>query len=181
MISAALAILKTDEERNILSAFYIKNKDRLLAIAFSKLHSKSLAEDAVEEAFMHIATKPDKFFNLADEERIRYFDVVVKNLSIRLFNKSKKQNYENIDEHEEELISPISLEDNIFDGVSHNEIIDFINKLPQLQRSVLFLTRLNGLSIEETAQALNVSKTVVNQRLYLARKSIKEFISERKK
>lgn len=181
MISAALAILKTDEERNILSAFYIKNKDRLLAIAFSKLHSKSLAEDAVEEAFMHIATKPDKFFNLADEERIRYFDVVVKNLSIRLFNKSKKQNYENIDEHEEELISPISLEDNIFDGVSHNEIIDFINKLPQLQRSVLFLTRLNGLSIDETAQALNVSKTVVNQRLYLARKSIKEFISERKK
>lgn len=181
MISAALAILKTDEERNILSAFYIKNKDRLLAIAFSKLHSKSLAEDAVEEAFMHIATKPDKFFNLADEERIRYFDVVVKNLSIRLFNKSKKQNYENIDEHEEELISPISLEDNIFDGVSHNEIIDFINKLPQLQRSVLFLTRLNGLSIEETAQALNVSKTVVNQRLYLARKSFKEFISERKK
>ena len=79
MISAALAIIKTDEERNILSAFYIKNKDRLLAIAFSKLHSKSLAEDAVEEAFMHIATKPDKFFSLADEERIRYFDVVVKN------------------------------------------------------------------------------------------------------
>lgn len=180
MISAALAIIKTDEERNILSAFYIKNKDRLLAIAFSKLHSKSLAEDAVEEAFMQIATKPDKFFGLTDEEKIRYFDVVVKNLSIRMFDNSIKRNYENIDDHEAELVNPISLEDDFFDGISHNEIIDFIKNLPQLQKSVLFLTRLNGLSIEDTAQALNVSKTVVNQRLYLARKAIKRFIVERR-
>lgn len=179
MISAALVILKTDEERNILSVFYNNYKDRLLAIAFSKLHSKSLAEDAVEEAFMQIATKPEKFFSLTDEEKIRYFDVVVKNLSIHMFNKINKQNYENIDEHESELFSTITLEDNIFDGISHGEIINFINNLPQLQRSVLILTRLNGLSIDDTAQALNVSKDVVNQRLYLARKSIKEFISER--
>lgn len=179
MISAALSVLETKEQRNILSIFYNNYKDRLLAIAFSKLHSKSLAEDTVQEAFMQIATKPEKFFSLTDEEKIRYFDIVVKNLSIRMFNKMKNRNYEIFDEHESELFSTITLEDNIFDEFSHNEIINFINNLPQLQRSVLILTRLNGLSIDDTAQALNVSKAVVNQRLYIARKSIKEFISER--
>lgn len=39
MISAALAILKTDEQRNELSAFYEENKKRFYAIAFSKLNN----------------------------------------------------------------------------------------------------------------------------------------------
>lgn len=180
MISAALAILETNEERNTFSEFYKNYKDRLLAIAYSWLHSNSLAEDAVEEAFMQIAAKPEKFFILTKEEKIRYFDVVVKNISIRMFNKANKQEYESIDEYENELFSPVSLEDSLFDTISRDEIISFINDLPQLQRSVLILTRLNGLSIYETAEALKVSKAVVNKRIYLARKAIKQFIAERR-
>lgn len=179
MISSALAILKTDEERNELSAFYMQYKDRLFSIAFSKLHNSDLSEDVVQEAFMQIANKPDKFFELSDESKVRYFDVVVKNLSIRMYNKSTKQNVENIDEYQASISNTILLEDSMFDRISHDEIIKFISNLPQLQKSVLILTRLNGMSINDTAQALNVSKDVVNQRLYLARKSIKEFISER--
>ena len=64
MLSAALAILKTDEERNKLSEFYEENKDRFYAIAFSKLHNRENAEDAVQDAFLIIADKPDTFFHL---------------------------------------------------------------------------------------------------------------------
>ena len=38
MISTALALLKTDEQRNVLSEFYQKYKNRFYAIAYSKLH-----------------------------------------------------------------------------------------------------------------------------------------------
>ena len=57
--------------------------------------------------------------------------------------------------------------------------MDFIKNLPILQRNVLFLTCLSELSIDETAKILKISKTAANQRLYLARKAIKEYVEER--
>ena len=47
MISSALAILETEEQRNELSEFYEQYKDRFYAISFSKLHNRESAEDAV--------------------------------------------------------------------------------------------------------------------------------------
>ena len=51
MISAALAVLKTDEERNALSEIYTKNIKSFYSIAFSKLHNAHDSEDAIQEAF----------------------------------------------------------------------------------------------------------------------------------
>lgn len=62
MISASLAILETDEQRNKLAEFYRKYKNRLYAIAYSKLNNKQDAEAAVMELFSRIADKPKKFF-----------------------------------------------------------------------------------------------------------------------
>lgn len=65
MISTALALLKTDEQRNVLSEFYQKYKNRFYAIAYSKLHGKAAAEDAVQEAFLRIVDKPENFLKLS--------------------------------------------------------------------------------------------------------------------
>lgn len=51
MISAALAVLETEEQRNELAEFYKKNKNRLYRIAYSKLHNRESSEDAVQETF----------------------------------------------------------------------------------------------------------------------------------
>lgn len=180
MISAALAILETDEQRNELSVFYEKNKNRFLSIAFKILHSEEEAEDAVQEAFLKIANKPDTFFSLNDTRRIWYMCAVVKNMSVDMYNKRKKFQTENLTE---DLVFPNDsdlLENLMLDDISHKELIEFIRGLPKLQQNVLVLTRLSKLSISETAQQLNVSEKVVNQRLYLARKAIKQFIEERR-
>ena len=62
MISAALAMLEIEGQRNELAAFYTANKNRLYYIALSKLHNSIEAEDAVQEAFSRIAAKPKHFF-----------------------------------------------------------------------------------------------------------------------
>lgn len=62
MISSALAVLKTDEQRNELSEFYEENKSRLYSIAFERLHNRQDAEDALQETFLGIAYIPEKFF-----------------------------------------------------------------------------------------------------------------------
>ncbi len=181
MISDALAVLENIGQQNELSRFYDKNKARLYEIAYKHLHNKEEAEDAVQEAFLRIADKPDKFFSLSGSNRVYYICAVVRNVSVDIFNKKNKIKASGITEDSafEDDVSPI--ENSLFDKVSRDEILLFIDNLPPLQRNVLILTCLSELSISETAQTLNISKTVVNQRLYLARKSIKNFIEERRK
>ena len=72
MISAALTILRTEDERLELSKFYTLYSKRLYAIAYSKLHNRLDAEDAVQETFARIAKNPEKFFSLEDNKRLAY-------------------------------------------------------------------------------------------------------------
>lgn len=179
MISAALAILETDEQRNELTDFYEKYKNRFYAIAFEHLHNTQDSEDAVQETILRIADKPSKFFSLSNNERVYLVCAIVRNVSVDMYNKITMHPIEDIPENTVYQSDPELLENTLLEKVSHNELLDFINNLPELQRNVLILTCLSELSISETAETLKVSKTVVNQRLYLARKSIKTFI-ERK-
>lgn len=180
MISGTLAVLNSEAERNEMSVFYEKYKKRLLNIALKILQSEEEAEDAVQEAFLKIADKPDTFFSLDDTKRIWYLCVVVKNASIDRYNKRNKVQLEPL--HEDMIYQNDTklLENTMFNKISHKELIEFISGLPKLQQNVLVMTRLLKLSISETAQQLNVSEKAVNQRLYLARKAIKQFIDERR-
>lgn len=180
MISGALDILKSDAQRNEMSVFYKKNKNRLFSIALKILQSEEEAEDAVQDAFLKIADKPDTFFSLDDTKQIIYLCVVVKNASIDKYNKIKKVKLEPLSEDLIYKDDTELLENTMFNNISHKELIEFIGGLPKLQQNVLVMTRLLKLSISETAQQLNVSEKAVNQRLYLARKAIKQFIDERR-
>ena len=59
MISSALSMLETEEQRDILSEFYEENKNRFYGMAYSKLQNRVLAEDAVQEAFVRIMQYPN--------------------------------------------------------------------------------------------------------------------------
>jgi len=96
MISTALALLETDEQRNVLSEFYQKYKNRFYAIAYSKLHGKAAAEDAVQEAFLRIVDKPENFFKIEHNKRVAYADVIVRNVAIDMFNKNNAHKIEEL-------------------------------------------------------------------------------------
>lgn len=176
MISTALALLKTDEQRNVLSEFYQKYKNRFYAIAYSKLHGKTAAEDAVQEAFLRIVDKPEKFFKIEHNKRVAYADVIVRNVAIDMFNKNNAHKIEELKEDVSDEAYTLGLEDTVTGSVSKNELLAFILKLPVLQRDILNLKVVFELSNSEIAQKLNVSETVVRQRLSQARKSILDFL-----
>lgn len=175
MIPAALAILETDEHRNELSEFYEEYKERFYAIAYSKLHNRESAEDAVQEAFLRIADKPDKFFEIPQNNRAAFTDVIIRRVAVDMFNKSNKT-APLTDTTANDLDIP--LDERIISSVSKDELLDFITTLPPLQRDVLKLKTVYGLSNSEIAQKLSVTENVVRQRLYQARKTIKEHLEK---
>lgn len=181
MISGALAILNSEAERNEMSSVYEKNKALFLNIAFKNLQNKEMAEDAVQEAFLEIADKPEIFFSLSADKKIMYMSAVVKNVSIQMFNKSRRLQTEELSEdvafrNDENLI-----ENMFFDKLSRDEILAFIKTLSEVRRTVLTLSYAVGLSPGEISTTLNIPVSVVYKRLYAARKSVKKFIDERRK
>ena len=181
MISEALAVLETEEQRNELAEFYEKNKSRFYTIAFGHLHKQEEAEDAVQEAFLEIANKPDTFFSLSDKKRIQYLYAVVKNVSIDMLNKNGKLQSEELSKDIVYRDDENIIENTLLDNISRDEILSFIERLPELQRNALMLVCLSELSTYEASQILKVSENVIYQRLHLARKAIKQFIEERNK
>ena len=176
MIYSALAMLETDEQRNTLSEFYEQNSNRFFLIALSKLHNTEEAEEAVQEAFVRIAEKPQKFFSIEHNKRLAYIDVIIRNISIDMFKKKCcVETSELTDEISHELID-LSLEDNVLGKISHDELKKYISGLPQLWRDTITSSCVVGLSNKEIAAQLNISEVAVRQRLHLARNAIKEFV-----
>lgn len=174
MISAALAVLKTEEQRNELAEFYKKNKKRLYRIAYSKLHNRESSEDAVQETFLRLATNQEKFFRLNDNERVTFSNVVARNVAVDMYKKINEidtvEFWENIADDDSE--NPP--EDELLYRFTKEKLIEFVRGLPPLQRDVLYLKAVHGLTIQEIAAKLSVSENVVRQRLFCARKAIKE-------
>lgn len=176
MISPALAILKTEEQRNELSEFYEQYKERFYSIAFSKLHNRASAEDAVQEAFLRIADKPDKFFEIPQNSRAAFTDVIIRHIAVDMFNKINK--IDPLDETITSDLDDVPLDERVISSVSKDELIDFISTLSALQRDVLELKILYGLSNSEIARKLSVTENVVRQRLFRTRKAIKEYLEK---
>lgn len=180
MLDTAFSVIENEEQRSELSEFYLKNKNRLYSIAFSKLHNAEEAEDAVQEIFSRIADKPERFFDIPIEKRLAYADVMVRNVAVDMFNEKNRIPVEQLDENEPEN-DILTLENSFFDRISRDEILSFINDMPALQRNVLTMHCFFDITIDETAKRLNISIAAAKKRLMLARKAIKTFIDERSK
>lgn len=75
MFDVTFATIENEKQRNELSKFYSKHRDKLYSIALSKLHNEE-AEDAVQDVFTQIVDKPDKFFEISAGNRLAYAESV---------------------------------------------------------------------------------------------------------
>lgn len=179
MISAALAILESEEQRNELSEIYTKNIKAFFSIALSKLHNRQDAEDAIQEAFLLIANNPGVFFNIPREKRVSYINVIVRNISYRIWNEKQK-----IEKHQAALENNIidesvSTEEKISSKYSCGEIYGFIDTLPETSRTALYLKIHFDMKYPDIADALGISEETAKKRITRAVSSIKQFMEDR--
>lgn len=122
---------------------------------------------------MRIADKPWIFFRIDRNKRMAFADVIIRNVAVDMFNKQCLR-------AETELIEDIpdcsALEETALGSVSAKELAEAVSRLPQRQRDILELKVYHGLEISEIAEKLSVSENVVRQRLFHARKNLRDFI-----
>ncbi len=179
MIAGALATIEDESQRNELSEFYEENKSSFYAIAFSKLHNKPDAEDAVQEAFLRLVEKPDIFFSKSRNDRILYTSVIVRNVSVDIYLKKHKHECESLTDDIEDDSLPL-LERTIGE-LSRDELMGFIASLSEALRQALFLKIHYRMTTCEIASALGISETAARKRLSDAEKKIRLFLEGREK
>lgn len=177
MIFSALSVLETDEQRNELSEVYIKNSDKFYHIAYSKLQNRNDAEDAVEEAFLRVAVKPENFFGIPDEKKVAYLDVIIKNVAVEMFNKRCKTAAVDIEELYEEFTDTFPLPDELAIGeVAKDKLIDFIMSMPEGKRQAMLLKIEHQLTTKQIAAALGISESAARKRISDAEIMIRNYL-----
>lgn len=176
MMNFAFSIMTDDVQRNELQVFYAKNYKRFMYIAMQKVNDEENAADVIQEVFSDIADKPEIFFNIAEEERVTFVDILVRNTAISTFKKERYRTSKLQELHDNITDESVQIEDDAITKDTREELIKYILTLPEQQRTVYKLRVIIGLSVDEIAEQLKISRETVNWHLKKARQNTRNFI-----
>jgi len=127
--------------------------------------NKMEADDILQEGFIKILTKLKDFRNEGSFEG--WIRKTIVNTAINYYRKNLKYSkFQNIDEFE----VPVSnYEENIFDKISREELIDLVHQLPNGYRTIFNLNVIEGYTHKEIGEMLNISDNTSKSQLTRAR------------
>ncbi len=173
MLSFCISLIKTEQEKLLIEELYNKNKQTMYNIAYSNLHNRDDAEDAVQEAILRAINQIDKISRISPDKQCTYLNVIVRNISFDMFN--RKVNHLSLEE-DAEIYDQTVLEDQAIGNVNYDSLVEYIRSLPQGMRDALYLKYCLEFTNEEIEQSLNISSCALRNRLFAARNKIKDYI-----
>lgn len=153
----------------IYRAFYGK----VFTFVLSLVRSKANAQDITQNIFMKL------WKNRKNLEHIKSMDdylfILSKNACMDYFRKASRKKEISTDVFDEFLLSRIvSSPEKLIDALSDiEELRHVIESLPSKRRDIFIMSRFDGLSNDEIASILGVSKKTVENQISLATKKIK--------
>ena len=153
----------------------------LCLLSLRYVHSESVAEDIVQDAFCRVLVRRPEVFRYEDGSQIRaYMWRVVRNASIDWFRRNSGKSYsleERMMDAElsllvDELVAKESYGSYDFERASET-IGGVIDALPPRAREVYSLRREKGLSNKDVARQLGVTVKAVEKQMTLALKRLK--------
>ncbi len=157
----------------ILFRFYYPG---LVVFASQIVLDKDEAEEIVQDFFVRFWLKREK---IKDYDSLKaYFFTSIKNRSLN-YLKKQKTNPSSIDQFSELIDKNVLYEPDLFiESEMQNKIKQVMGKLPPRCKEVFILSRINGLSNDEIAKKLDISKRTVETHISNALKVLKIELKE---
>ena len=162
-----------------------RHQRRTLTLAMALVRDEQDAREVVQEAFLRVHRGLESF--QGSSSFFTWLYRIVTNLSIDLMRRPARRETEveayldQIDEHDIPFLSRIDGADP-FDAVRRQEIAKRIERslaeLPPYHRGVIVMREVHGMTYEEMAEAMGVSKGTIMSRLFHARQKLQRTLAD---
>ncbi len=179
--------LENEEERSFVEDIYHTYKNQMMSLCMAILKNTDDAKDAVADTFIRIIKNVDRFMDAESLEGLLM--VTTKHVACDLYNKKKKKNTNESsstdydDDTEGSLLDILDIDAKIEQAILDYEFIDEVKSLlksmPPDVSTIVVYKYLYHYRNTEIAEMLGVDRSVVNLKLFRARKKLQELLSDR--
>jgi RNA polymerase sigma-70 factor (ECF subfamily) len=176
-----LVLIISDVDNKTVERYYLEMNDDLIKVAYSILQDHFDAETAVQDAFVKIMDSIELFRKVPDKKKTGYCYMVVKNVSLNMYNKGKRSN-----------MQIIMLEDSFFEPEDENADVEsiieaeeevamlklLINRLDDSLKQALMLRYAHGLTYKQISNILHISEALARKRVERAIGKLSELSKE---
>ena len=148
------------------NAYAAKYMDTVFRLAFSMLKSPADADDVTQNVLLSLYRTDYQF---ESDEHVRSWLMKVTVNECRKLWRRPFRRHENIDDYAETLA---------FEDPSYQDLFEAIMQLDRDKRTVIVLYYIEGYSIKEIAEILNVPAATIGTRLARARAKLAQYLKE---
>ena len=161
MLTYYFSLMGTEGQRSRFEKIYRENCQLMLALALRILREPYLAEDAVQDAFVRVASHMETVERLEDWQARRYVLTAARNAAIDLYRKRSRQALSEIPYEDPEAGAElVQAEDS-----RENTVLEAVKNLPVHYRDVFLLKYSLGLTNGEIGELLGLTVSGVKQRV----------------
>lgn len=159
-----------------------RHQRRAFAIALGLVRDEQDAREIVQEAFVRVFRGLDGFNG--SSSFFTWLYRIVKNLAIDLLRRASRRETELEEQRDGELWEPLygDLGLDPSDELTRRRLAERIGKaldaLPPYHRGVILMREVEGMSYEEMAEAMGISKGTIMSRLYHARRKLQRALRD---
>ncbi len=174
MLSFYLSLVESEEEKSLITELYNKYERLMYGVALEILHNSHNAEDAVHEAFLRIIKNISKLSFENDIKTKALLVIIVKNVSINMYNKDKRS-------EPSDVLEEIIEDEGGFNEYSRLEkpaVSFLIKELPEELRQIIVLRYIFETDVKTISETLGIVPTTVYARIRKAREAMRKHLEK---
>lgn len=174
-----MTLIEEPKHRTLFEELYWSYRQAMFGVAVAVLRDHHLAEDAVSESFVKIATHMPKIAAMDQQERKDYIVIITRNSAVDIYRQRQQQ--EGAMDFLEELPDMMGFDtpDEVVTGKeSYDRVVQAICALPTTYRDTMKLYYLFEHTTAEIAELLSVKENTVDARLSRGRKKLAELLAK---
>ena len=177
MLISYLAMIGTQHEKSEFVKLYESYRKLMHYAAKRILGDDSLAEEAVQEAFLRIAKNFGKVSGADQSATKKFVLIITENAAKTLYRRESRHisGREYPEDMEAAAGALQAAEDPTAAEAENRDAVGRILQMPELQQNVLFLHAVYGFSYREIAALLDISESAARKRVERAREDLKEW------
>lgn len=167
-----------DAENKLISEIFMEYRQMMLKIALRILKNRSEAEDAVQDAFLHIIKKSKTILLLPRRQQPFYLVAVIENVCYNNLKRKNHHSTEDIDKYYE-IASDYSVEKKVGEKILLDEVKSALKSLSERDYGIMYFLYFEQMTSAEIARAMDIPEKNIYKYIDRAKKRLAKILNGR--